>query len=369
MSNAPQRRPLPLRNGALFIDNSFLETWVDCPRKAEYQGVLRRSTGQTQAALNFGSAIHLALDYRYAKFGDLTPERFALCEAGQRKLLEEHFTTNPGPEGDHRDLNWAYELVQQYNLRYGYEPFNVLMKEGKPMVEIPFAVPFMAFDPETGDTQRILADYDTEKLVDSKLIPIIYSGKIDAAVLYDAHEVFVMDHKTGSNLGDAFWVKHRMNPQFYGYCWAWRALTGVMPTGFMVNAISTSSKPFTKPKTSWEEWWSKKFQRNREVIDSSHLDEWEENTFHLIKQFLTQWREGFFPQHRSHCAQFGQCLFYDVCFSLRSSREELIFGSGFVDYHWTPLGEHKSKFDLLEADRGSTGSETNPPVEGNDATP
>lgn len=345
--------PLPTQNGAIFIDNSFLETFTSCPRKAEYKSFLKRVTKGEKAALSFGSAIHLALDYRYAKHGgDLdNPADLAICEGNQQKLLQDFFAENPAPEGDHRDLNFAIEIVQQYNRRYTLEPFNVLEKDGKPLVECSFALPFAAYDTETHTIRRIdvLKEIDYAASLGFKPeIPIIYTGKIDLPALFDGTDLLVVDHKTGSTLGDSYWARHRVAPQFYGYVWAWWKSTGVRPKGFMVNAIRTKSKPIKAPRAnSWDAWWEECFQRDKEYIDEQHLQEWEFNTLATIEELMWHHRRGYFPMRRQACTQYGKCEFYDVCYSRFESRRELVEGSMFADNNWSPLVEHKTKFDSL----------------------
>jgi len=333
---------LHLTHGAFIFDNSLIEDWIACPTKANYKDFRRRTRSQNNSALSFGSAIHLALDYRYSKYADLSDlVDLAICENNQKKLLEEFFRANPIGDEEHRDLNWAIELMQQYNQRYTVEPFNLLQKNGRPLVEQSFALPFAAYHIESGELRRI----GTLTEVESDEIPIVFSGKIDLPCQY-GDEVYVGDHKTASTMGDQFWKRQRVNPQFIGYCWAWWRLTGQRPMGFLVNAIRTQAKPI-KPRSSWDQWWEECFSRNKEVIDEEVILDWESNTLLVLEEIFWQARRGEFARHRQNCMQYGTCLFYDVCFSKKESQEELLNGSMFEPYTWSPLIEHKEKFESL----------------------
>lgn len=63
MSNLP---PLPLIDGCLFIDNShWVEPMMTCNRLHEYESLWQRVSSAEKSALNFGTAQHMAREYRY----------------------------------------------------------------------------------------------------------------------------------------------------------------------------------------------------------------------------------------------------------------------------------------------------------------
>ncbi len=221
--------PLPLVDGAFFIDNSTLELLTTCPRALEYSRLFRRISSRAKPALDFGSAIHLAFDWRYRNCGNNPPD--ALEESEQCRILADFFAAHPVPEDEHRNLNWAVEVIKHYNQTYQVEPFNVLVdKDGQPLVEMPFALR--------------LFDWHNEDHTDNlpTVVPVYYSGRIDLPVAWD-NQVVVIDHKTTSVLGDFFFKEQRISPQQVGYCWAFEQITGTKVNAFCINAIRSREAP------------------------------------------------------------------------------------------------------------------------------
>lgn len=296
-----------------------------------------------RSALSFGSAIHLALDYRYTIFGsDLSNESMIKCEDGQRQLLEQHFAENPSPDEDFRTLNWAMELTRAYNQRYQVEPFNLILNNGAPVVEQGFAIPFLAYDLVKGTTRRINAL--AEALPHETII--CFYGKIDMVVLYNSG-TYVWDHKTDSALGTTYHDKMRIRPQFMGYAWAWWKYSGVLPMGFFVNGIRSKDKPAKAPPGGWDKWWADSFHRVIEYIQEPQLTEWETNTHQVLDTMLWQHRRGGFPMNKNHCGAFGKCEFYSICYGNPTDRDELLNGSMFTHNAWSPLTERKHMFDKI----------------------
>lgn len=335
-------RQLPLKEGSLFIDNSFLETFQECPRLVEYSQLLRRQRKDTKPGINFGSAGHLVLDYRYSLFGPDLPdstEDLHKLTSNQSRLLAAHFDKAPQPEGDWRDLNWAHEVfVHRYNRKYPVEPFSLIQDpQGNPMVETPFAILFAAVDPMSQNLIRVSDETlfnPGEELAD--WIKIFYSGRIDLPVLWD-NALFVLDHKCVSILGESSMDTYRVSPQQIGYAWAFWKLSGTQPLGFVMNLIRTKSLPL-KPKNGLDAWWEESFYRMKEYLQPRHFIEWEYNTFALMEEFFWHYFRQYFPLKRVWCSgKYGRCAFYDVCYSDPASRDLLLAQDTFVDNTWSPL--------------------------------
>lgn len=312
--------PLPIKDDTLFFDNSFFDWLQTCPRGLEYERLLKRTPATAKTSLLFGSAGHHVLEYRYKTCGNNTIDAFQQGE--QLRLLETFFHERfpPLEEGDFRTLNWASELfVQKYNERYQAEPFNLLMdKEGKPMVEVSFVVPFGT------------------RIIDDRLINIFYMGRIDLPVLWD-NQVIVFDHKTSSIMGTTVFDELRISPQQIGYAWAFQRLTGRKVAGFCVNVIR-SRPPAAKPKNGLAAWWEESFVRDKTYLQPHHFSEWEENTNQLIDECLWYHTDKRFPQKKKWCVgKYGRCAFYDVCALPPESRSLLLESPLFVDNNWSPL--------------------------------
>lgn len=342
---------LPLINGGLFVDNSFLENYNSCARKCEYANIQRRVLGVHRAPLTFGSAGHLALEIRYGQGPDLPSDSDSVLVDGipipaldhlrsrQVAALTKFFSAPQHviPEGDWRTLNWAIEVfVKQYNDRYRTEQFNLLMgDDDRPLVEKSFAIPFAAYDTEKRTLRRV-SELSETRPVD---ISVIYCGKIDLPVLWDTH-LMVMDHKTTSVMGDSLWDSLRVSPQQVGYCWAYKKIFGTTPIGFVVNAIRSKPLPTRKPDGGWDKWWEETFQRLKEYLAPHHFDEWEANTFALLEELFWVAEKEYWPLKRLWCVgKFGKCDFYDVCYSPIHQRQGLLGLQTFMDNPWSPLNK------------------------------
>jgi len=317
--------PLPLVDGAMLIDNSFIESLTTCPRKLEYNNLRKRIPSAERPALSFGTAIHLALEWRYKNCRNAQPT--VMDEQDQAELLAAYFKDNPNPEDDHRQLNFAIDLVKHYNQRYAVEPFNLMTdKDGNVMLELSFAVPLFEFELE----QRL-----GDAVLDSKFIPVIYTGRIDLPVLWD-NQIIIIDHKTTSLLGDYYFDSQRISPQYEGYAWAFEQLTGKQVSGYCINAIRTKAQP-AKPRTGWDAWWEECFGRHKEYLKPGQLDEWKTNTIALIKEFFYHYQQDYMPQKKKACTMYGKCAYYDICYLPKENREANLHSDMFQNNEWSPL--------------------------------
>ena len=335
MQNLP---PLPLIDGCLFIDNSFLDLFV-CPRKLQYNRLEQRTPTADNVALSFGTAIHLALEYRYKQTDACN---WTDGKNEQAALLHSYFGQHPAPEDDHRDLNFAIEIIQRYNQRYTFEPFSLLTdQDGRPMVEMSFALPLFSWSSET--------PLDRESGTDGWHVPVIYTGRIDLPVMWD-DQLIIMDHKTTGMLGSTFFDQYRMSAQQIGYCWAFEQATKKKVTGFAVNAIRTKAPTQkmlsgTASNTEIEKWWSEGFFREREYIQPWRIEEWKENTIALVREFLWHYKQDYMPMKTRNCTMFGRCPYYDVCYFPPNNRGTILESNQFVTNNWTPLKTQLKKVE------------------------
>lgn len=309
---------LPLEDGVFFIDNSFLEWLTTCPRGCEYNRLRKRIPAADRPSLNFGTAIHAALEHRYRYHQANIPD--LELEKAQAQILEECFRQKPPPEDDFRNLNWAIEVNHKYNEHTSFEPFNLLLdNEGKPLVELSFALPLYVY--EASPTKRI---------------QIYYTGRIDLPTMWDG-QIIVGDHKTTSILGTTFFDDLRVSPQQVGYCWAFQKLTGKKVSGFFINAIRVRPAP-AKPKGGFEAWWAESFQRHKEYLLPHTLEEWHTNVIALIDEFFWHYSRQFFPQKKKWCCgKYGRCQYYDVCDTPPNHRGLMLSSTLFTDNIWSPL--------------------------------
>jgi len=312
--------PLPLVDGALFIDNSFLENLITCPRKLQYANLLKRIPSGDAPALNFGSCVHSALEYRYKTCRNEMPTE-AQVEA-QKRLIIDWFDKNPQAEDEPRSTNFAIDLMRHYNAKYPIEPFHLITNDkNEVMLEMSFALPLFEYFQPNG-TER-------------DVIPIIYTGRIDLPVVWD-EQIIIIDHKTASTLGYNYFDQQRVSPQFEGYCWAFEQLTQKKVSGFCINALRSKELP-TKPRGGIDAWWDEGLQRHKEYLKPGQLDEWKTNAIMMIKEFMWHYQNDYMPTKKKACTLYKKCPYYDVCYQQAADRPRALRSDSFQDNTWSPL--------------------------------
>lgn len=306
--------PLPLIDGALFIDNSTLEYLTTCPRAFQFKALHKRISAESRPALNFGGAIHTALEVRYRMAGNEPVDE--AVEFAQVDALERHFAERP-IDDNYRTLDLAYHIVRKYNSQYISEPFEILANEadGKPLVELSFA--------------HKLGDF---RYRDDSL-PVFYMGRIDLLVWWPKGHLFVVDHKTTSIMGQGFFEEQRMSAQQHGYLWAAQKSTGLRAEGFAINAIRT--RPPAKTRAAVE---TDDFQREKYFIAPEAIVEWEYNVTALIDEMLWHHARGYFPMKTKWCVgKYGRCPYFEICSLPPESRGLMLNTNMFTTDTWSPL--------------------------------
>jgi PD-(D/E)XK nuclease superfamily len=305
--------PLPLRNGVLEIDNSFIERLIACPRSLQYDRLLKRIPAESKPSLSFGTAIHAALEWRYKNLKNASP-----TVADEQRIVDEvltpHFAAQPTHEEDHRTLAYAHEVLRQYNKRYNSEPFQLLTdSKGNVMAEMSFCLP----------------------LCEVSGVPVYYTGRVDLPVQWDGM-IVVVDHKTTSMLGSFYFDGQKVSPQYEGYAWAFEQITQQRVGGYCINAIRTKEMP-AKPKSGWDAWWDESFGRHKEYLRPGQIDEWHRNTTSLIEEFFWHYNRGYMPMKKKACTMYGKCAYYDVCYLPETNRPQMLASDLFQNNEWSPL--------------------------------
>lgn len=380
--------PLPLLDGCLMFDNSgWVENLSTCDRRLEYSQLHKRVSSGDSMALSFGSAIHNALELRYKTMGNQTVDPF--YTQSMLAILTDYFNLHPSSMEDYRTLNWAMEVMKQYNARYGDEDFSLLEynepiecshcngsgQEGQPdvgavkscvwcdgtgkqhlIVELSFAVElfdWVGWLPE----EALGVNFPKDRILDDRIegatkllkvrITMIYTGRIDLPINRSG-SIFILDHKTTSILGPGYFSEKKMSAQLKGYCWVFEKLTGQTVRGYAINAIRVKEPPnYVKnnelsrygKKQSPDDWWRESLQREFFYLNEGELDEWRLNTIALVKNFFWNYSNGYMPMKTTWCvSKYGNCPYLEVC-SLhpKEDRGFLLASGNFTDNVWTPL--------------------------------
>lgn len=311
---------LPLTDGHLLIDNSSIEK-LRCFRMWEYSEMRRRSLATSKAGRNFGSCLHTAWAVRYRQAGANAVT--APVTAAQHEAMRQYLESAPQPEDDFRTFEHACRVIDAYNSCYGNEGFKILTnpKDHQPLVECSFAFPF--------DT---ICN-----------IPVIYCGKIDTAVANNDGD-WSFDHKTTFHYGEIFDCQMQEDGGQLGYTWALGQALGRMPRGYIIDAVRIRRPKKADEYTGTPPVDASDFKRMPFFVDSDDIEEWMEDTRHLIGHLISAAENNYFPRCRWHCTnKYGKCDYFDVCSLPRASREHALMSNMFEDNEWTPLNQTKKE--------------------------
>lgn len=288
------------------LDNSMLETFQQCPRQFYYKYLRKRCAEGQRPSLNFGTAVHRALRYRY-RFAEVPSERDTRI---MQRIVERHLRIHPQPADDHRDAVLCQAIVERYNERYPKEEWQVLKTNRGAFVEFSFAIPLR----ERG---------------------FVYCGRIDLAVREPDGTIWIVDHKTTFQLGTSFFTEKLNSGQLKGYCWAFWKATGTRPVGAILNAIRVRPPARTRQPVEDDD-----FERQRTYLSEESLVEWEENAIQVADSIR---RAQYYPMHTSWCfGKYGRCEYWDVCSLPKEQREAVLQSGLYRDNDWTPLNPIRS---------------------------
>lgn len=309
--------PLPLVDSNTFlIDNSALEL-LRCPRLFLYQFLCKRVKSVPNTGANFGSGMHRGWEVRTRRCFNkaVKPEDIPFIHDAMRKYFEE----NPQPENEFRTFDHACRCMEAYNEQYGDEKFDILRdRNNNHIIESSFAFPFATV----------------------KGRQVVYTGKIDTGI-GDSYGSWSFDHKTHSAISDSGprWESQMMmDGGQIGYVWALQKTLGYSPMGYIIDGIRIRAPRKKDEYTGVPPVDATDLQRIPVFVTQDTIDEWYENTIHLIEQIFDWHEQGFFPMYRWACVhKYGVCDFYDVCSVSRSNRQANLDSNMFEENKWSPL--------------------------------
>lgn len=229
----------------MIINISRTKSFQSCRQFAYNWDELRLASQREADPLIIGEAYHLGSEIitQSASVEDAvkaTEQRMRERYVGQLILPEER------PEIE-RNIEWAKAAVQAWALHYDKADFRVLWPEVNGCVPLPgtehhcfFAhrilyptVPFnLCKDMPPGDIPRQCHQ------------PHYFKFRTDGIIeMYK--KVWLLEQKTTARDDDKFWSQWHLNFQTRGYCYGVWKTTGVLVSGFLLNAIIKHSKQVT----------------------------------------------------------------------------------------------------------------------------
>lgn len=339
--------PLLLDGNTIVIDSTSLECFKLCPTKFYREQVQRRMRAGARPALDFGKALHAALEVRYKQAGN-----HAVIEGTAHAMhtaLDAAYAGVDTPLEEWRTLARAHEVVDLYNQEWGVEPWEVLG------VEVPFAT-------ELGN----VGPYK-----------VVWQGRLDLLLWWEG-QIYVGDHKTMQQWSKGKTSEYDNSAQFKGYAWAMQEMHRLhgapfppLVAGFLLNALVTR-KPYSERalKTAskagidsneafmeaargvseLDAYLGKRkglprneFHRNRVFYSQERLTEWRVDALAWVRTLLDYAERGYWPMNTRHCSNYygGACPMLDVCTAPIAQRKMVLASDMFCDNTWSPLDREK----------------------------
>lgn len=326
-------------NYALELDWSSTEPMLTCDRAAQYRLIHSRST-YPSPALVYGAALHEALEFLYRArhlvgrwpTDDLPDLINHACASA-----EHHFLENPPPlTSEWRTFDRLREVVTLYVNKWKDEQFSVLEINNEPMIERSFAQPLGEIKLNQilpFDRSLLVADAPNGANFYVGTLHIVWTGIIDM-VIEQNDQLYVLDHKTSSVVGDSFYNAFELSQQFLGYQWAVEHLLGRELAGAVLNTIIGRQKTVKGSGTPND------FSRRFYPYPRHRLDEWPSSILSIIETFVHNLTKGFFPMKTSWCqGKYGQCPFFNVCSLPPQHRMIELMSDNYAPNVWNPLDQ------------------------------
>lgn len=276
------------------IDNFALTMYQTCPAKFKLRMIEGWSPRRSSAALNAGQVLHRGIEEWY-RTGDVTKSVLACRDAWPI----EH------PVDDWRTLEKVQSTLVEYIREYAAQDkaWNIIGAPDDPMLEVSFTLPTgMYLDcPYCGWRWHAGYEGNTCPNIECRapLEPIEYGGIFDMAI-EQIGQVYVVDHKTTTQMGPSYFNQYKPNNQMSGYIWAAGELSGRRVGGAIINAIG------------WYRASKTKFARQITTRTADDLRIWKENVRQVANNIARANRTGEYPLNTSACTLYGLCEFHSV---------------------------------------------------------
>lgn len=271
------------------IDYTMMSTYQTCQRRFYFRHVEGWDLKRPQMAPAFGGAIHEGLDVWY---------RTKDVEEAVR-VFKEAFKENPTEDGKrtHKVGEW---ILKNYADKYRDQPWKLLQSE-------------TAFSEELPNGKRLM-------------------GRVDKIIEWDG-VLWVVDHKTTSQLGAQFFKMASPSLQFPGYVWAARKM-GYPVVGVVVDAIlvakgllESSSRARLTPLARYDEYMS-----------DALMKDWMRTVTEIQESIDLSLDEGRWTPNFDACTYYGECPYRRVCCEDRDLWERILKMDYVVDF-WHPNKE------------------------------
>lgn len=265
------------------IDNSIRSAFTQCAQKANLGYIEHWKPKSTSIHLHAGAAFAHGIETVRKEFyvnGKTPADALAL---GVEALIEK-YSTEAFSDDETKSVGRMVGALDYYFQIWPVEhdflvPYD--LGNGHRAIEYSFSVPLPLMHPTTGN-------------------PLLYYGRFDMIGAHRDGNVFVVDEKTASALGQSWVDGWKLDAQFTGYCFGARQF-GVPVSGAIIRGIS-----ILKTKYGHEQ----SIQARPQFM----IDRWYAQLLRDIRRMIAMWQEGYFDHsYGAGCKMYGKCQFVDVC--------------------------------------------------------
>ena len=252
------------RMSNMILDYTTISDFLVCRRKFYWRHVRNLVPKVKSTALMFGGAWHKAMEAYWTE-GDAI------------KVFTEEYGEVDVPLGDKRSLERGLKILADYMKRYPVDSFEILASEGSHGVEFERIIP----DPQLPEE-----------------ISVWYYGKMDKVIRWNGG-VYVMEHKTTSQLGYGFFSQFALNHQVDGYIYLCKDKYGEC-NGVLVDAVLIAKV---------------KMNCMRDVATRTEEDgkEFEVELDCIVQNIRWAIEHESYPMNKSLCQYYGECAYRDLC--------------------------------------------------------
>ena len=306
----------------LSFDNSGFSMWQQCCTKGFINTGLRRVSARGQTPLLFGGAVHEGLAARLAGASDREAIDIALATA-TKSGLDDHLD-------EKRNRRTLADLLGSYFIHCDCtgDWIRPVLIDGVAVVEKGF------------EFELSKLELTGLKYLPNGFYSLNWKGKLDVFERYQG-DLWILDHKTTSIMGEKFIDDKLRSSQMLGYAWAgsfFASAFGETIQGVRINALATRSKGF-------------EFKQFPIPYTPQAVLDWRDETIVALTQFL-RWLDGIlascgetpyieFTPNRDACVtKYGRCAYFDACNSLPVMLERILFDDAqYIANVWDPLME------------------------------
>ena len=280
-----------------YFDNTRMSDYQECPRKYAIRHLWDLVPNRKSMPLYFGSTMHDCLSKWY-ETGDVK-EALTVWDEYEDNQWDEKRTKSRGTD-----------IAISYFATYPSEPFKIISNE------MPFEVHLVTI----ADDEYYLM------------------GKIDLAIEWN-NAIYVVDHKTTSQLGGSYFKQFKPSRQMPGYCIGLSKLLDKTVSGAFINALAVY-KSKTKYERSLITYTPRKLveytliipQLMQRMVDT-------EKVYKRVSEDLddkwTALNHSFLPNWDS-CYNWGGCQYRDLC---NANGAKSVVETGYREEHWDPREE------------------------------